>query len=313
MKKGLLIVFLASVAISDQNLFAQSFWDMDSLKVRDGINQRIMSIEAEKPEVDHVTDFTVNNDKRTTPIRVYYPNQSDQLPVILLIHGGGWVAGNLDTHDYMARYLCRNVKAVVVSVGYTNSPEGKFPVPLEQCFDALVWITKNADKIHVNPNKLAVVGDSAGGNMTAALCLLDRDRKGPKIELQVLINPSPDLTAGGTLQRQGDALDTMRWFATQYLSDPKDAYNPYVSPVLSKNLHDLPPALVLLAEKDELLVDGKKYAEELIAAGIPTNIYIQRGIGHLAGNGARASNSARESLDVAVAALRGVFSTPQKN
>jgi acetyl esterase len=297
----LLMIFIA------QNLAAQSFWDMDPKSARDDINNRIMSISAVEPKVDHVSDQVINIEGRTTPIRIYYPNNNHDLPVILMIHGGGWVAGNLDTHDYMARYLCHGVQAIVVSVGYENSPEGKFPIPLEQCYDGLVWISKNADKIQGNSKEIAVVGDSAGGNMAAALCLLARDRTGPKIALQVLVNPAPDLTGGGTLLRQGDALDTMRWFAAQYVSDPKDTLNPYVSPLMSKDLHNLPPALVILAEKDEILADGKKYADQLIAAGVPTNIYIQWGIGHLAGNGARAANAARESLDVAVAALRGVF------
>ena len=132
------------------------------------------------------------------------------------------MAGNLDTHDNLARYLCRGVQALVVSVGYQNSPEGKFPLPLEQCYDALLWIVDHAQEFHADITRLAVVGDSAGGNMAAALCLLDRDRKGPTIDLQVLINPVLDLTSGGTLQRQGDALDNERWYATQYVQNPND-------------------------------------------------------------------------------------------
>ena len=244
------------------------------------------------------------------PLRIYTPNNSPKLPLILFIHGGGWVAGNLETHDNMARYLCQKAEAVVVSVGYTNSPEGKFPLPLEQCYDALVWIAGHAHDYRADPTRLAVVGDSAGGNMAAALCLLARDRQGPAITLQVLINPSTDLTGAGTLEPQGDSGDMMRWFATQYLPDSKEAVNPYASPILAKDLKKLPAAVVILAEKDDLLTEGQKYAERLIAEGIPTKIYIQKGIDHLAGNGARASEQAQESLNVAVEYLRKAFKVP---
>lgn len=286
---------------------AASIWDRDPHEVRRDINQRIFAIESEKPAVAQVKDLTIQHDGRTTPLRIYTPNVGEHLPVILFIHGGAWVAGSLETHDNMARYLCRGVQAVVVSVEYLNSPEGKFPLPLEQCYDALQWIAGHAEEIHTDSRRLAVIGDSAGGNIAAALCLLARDRHGPAIDLQVLINPDPDLTRKGTLESQGDAVDPLRWIAVQYVKDPKDVDNPYVSPVMAKDLSNLPPAVIILGEKDDLRQDGEKYAERLIAAGVRTNIYVQWGIGHLAGNGARASKLAQESLDVAVAALRGAF------
>ena len=141
---------------------------------------------------------------------MYLPNQKENLPVILLIHGGAWVAGNLDTHDNLARYLCSQVEAIVVSVGYMNAPEGKFPLQVHQSLDALIWITKHGNEFSANPSKLAIVGDSAGGNMAAALCLMVRDLQGPKINLQVLINPAPDLRCNGTITRQDDSLDILR-------------------------------------------------------------------------------------------------------
>lgn len=307
MNKYLFMITFVSAIMSIENVSAQTLWDMESHAVRDLINEKIVAIKAEKPEVQYVNDITITYSDRATPLRVYTPDAFEQLPVILLIHGGAWVAGNLDTHDNMARYLCREVKALVISVGYLNSPEGKFPLPLEQCFDAVIWIVEHAQEFNADTMRLAVVGDSAGGNMAAALCLMVRDRKGPPIALQVLVNPSPDLTGNGTIQRQNDALDSVRWYATQYVADPNDVNNPYVSPIVAKDLTNLPAAVVILAEKDDLRRDGQKYADRLISAGIPTNVYTQWGIGHLAGNGARASKVARESLDVAVASLRGVF------
>src|SRR5689334_18537942 len=142
-----------------------SWWDMSPQEVRDRINQRIMSVEAPTPTVFSVKDHSINRDGRNTPIRIYKPAEGDSFPTILLIHGGAWVAGNLDTHDNLARYLCSETKAIVVSIGYLNAPEGKFPLPLEQCYDTLTWIREHGPEISADTNKIAVVGDSAGGNI----------------------------------------------------------------------------------------------------------------------------------------------------
>jgi acetyl esterase len=307
MTKYFIIVIFACLFKFMEGSLAQSPWDMSAHEIRDLINRKILAIKADRPNVQNVNDITIKCDERTTSLRVYTPNEDEHLPIILFIHGGAWVAGNLETHDNMARYLSREVKALVVSVEYLNSPEGKFPIPLEQCYDALLWIVEHALEFHADISRLAVIGDSAGGNMAAALCLLTRDRQGPSIDLQVLVNPSPDLTGGGSIQRQDDALDPLRWYAKQYVMDPSDVNNLYVSPIMAKDLCNLPSALVILAENDELRRDGKRYADRLSSDGVTTNIYTQWGIGHLAGNGARASIIAQESLDVAVAALRGTF------
>lgn len=288
-------------------LIAQSYWGKSPEQVRKMLNEKFLAIHGEKAEVFKVENITITQDERTTPLRIYFPSAEKDLPIILYIHGGAWVAGTLDTHDNLARYLCRGAQALVVSVGYLNPPEGKFPLPLEQCYDALLWIAKQAPHYNANPSRLAVVGDSAGGGMAAALCLLDRDRKGPHIALQVLINPVVNNTWGGTLQPQGDALDSERWIATQYVQEPKETFNPYVSPVLAKDLSNLPPALILLAQKDMFRKDAQEYADRLRAAGVPTNVYTQWGVDHLGGNGGRAAPVAQETLDVAVAALRGEF------
>ena len=182
--------------------------------------------------------------------------------------------------------------------------EAKFPVPLDECYEALLWIQKSAKKQHFDLSRLALVGDSAGGNMAASLCLFSRDHNGPKISLQVLINPSPDLRGKGTLLPRGDSDDNLRWFAAQYVANSQDAENPYVSPIVSKDFKHLPPAVIILAEQDEQLEDGKKYAQRLQEANIKTQVYIQKGIGHLAAKGARAATSANPSLEVAVEALR---------
>lgn len=211
--RSLLLFILLEVILFMPQASALSWWDMTPFEVREKINQRIMAIEAPTPIVHSIENRTIECEGRNTPIRIYKPADRKSLPIILLIHGGAWVAGNLDTHDHLARYLCSGTQVVVVSVGYLNAPEGKFPLPLEQCYDTLSWISENATEFSADASRIAVVGDSAGGNLAAALCLMVRDRCGPQIHLQVLINPAPDLTCNGTLDRQHDELDLLRWQA----------------------------------------------------------------------------------------------------
>lgn len=283
---------------------APSLWEMSPLEVREKINQRIMDIEVPIFPVWATEDRVIENGVRSTPLRIYLPNEKKNLPVILFIHGGAWVAGNLDTHDNLARYLCSHVEAMVISVGYTNAPEGKFPLQLEQSLDALTWLIDHREECSADPSRLAIVGDSAGGNLTAALCLMLRDQQGPSVALQVLINPAPDLRCNGTLQRQNDCLDTLRWQASHYVSRPEEADHPYVSPLNAQDLSRLPPTWIFTCEQDALRPDGEQFAEKLKRSGVPTFLHCQKGIGHLAGLMARASSQAQETLDHAVIALR---------
>lgn len=312
MRLPILIVFVTTFYFM-QSASAISLWDMNPLEVRERINQRIMDVEASTPSVWAIQDRIIEKNLRTTPIRIYLPGQKKNLPVILLIHGGAWVAGNLDTHDNLARYLCSEVEAIVVSVGYMNAPEGKFPFQLLQSLDVLTWIMDHACEFSTNALKLAVVGDSAGGNMAAALCLMVRDLQGSKIDVQVLINPAPDLRCNGTIEPQNDSLDVLRWQAHQYLSDSEEVYNPYVSPIHATDLSGLPITLILLADEDELKTDGDLFAKKLKEYGVITSVYCQKGIGHLAGHGARASSQAKESLDIAVKFLKSTFFKDNEN
>jgi acetyl esterase len=297
-----MLKYLFIMILGLNSLFGQSIWTMDPLEVRKQINQSALAIEAEQVAVYEIKDLEVT--ERQIPVRVYYPNENDHLPLIYLIHGGGWVAGNLDTHDNLARYLCHESQMVVVSVGYSNSPESKFPQPLEQCYNVLLWTLEHAKELHIDGSRIALVGDSAGGNMAAALTLMARARNKPAICLQILINPATDLTCNGTLEQQGDARDTLRWFVRQYVTDPEDVYNNLASPLRAPDLSQLPPALIILAEYDDLRADGQQYANRLLKAGVSTKTYTQYGVDHLGKEAARASKRAQESLRVAVWQLR---------
>ncbi|MGE3955036.1 MAG: alpha/beta hydrolase [Parachlamydiales bacterium] len=268
-------------------LFLAALLIWDPYQTREQINAKCMEIEAPMPEVGLVEELLVGN----TPVRLYYPASDEDLPLILFIHGGAWVGGNLDTHDYLARYLCREVEALVLSVGYQNAPEGKFPGPLQECYQTLRW----SQGLKTN-GRIAVVGDSAGGNLAAALCLLAQSLLAQtQIDLQVLINPALDLTAPD---------EFLQWQAALYVTDSQDLTHPLISPLYADRLTGLPPALILVAEEDPLRSDGERYADRLREAGVPTTLYCQQGVGHLAGHAARAAPQALESLQIAVKSLR---------
>lgn len=293
MKLKALLLFLLFPLL----VFAHSHLDLDPYTMREGMNSKMLNLAVETIPVFAVEEEVIKADGEKIPLRIYRPEGTGPFPVVLFIHGGGWVAGNLDTHDNLARYLCKNGEGIIVSVGYQNSPEGKFPAPLEQCYDALVWATKLESN-----GKLLVAGDSAGGNLSAALALLARDRSGPAIHGQILINPPPDLRC----REHNDQADIYCWMVNMYVNQEEDRFHPYASPLLAKDHRGLPSALILIAELDMLREDGLAYATVLKDAGVPVEVYCQRGVDHLGKHGARASPLARNSLEKAASMIKFV-------
>ncbi|MDA4122002.1 MAG: alpha/beta hydrolase [Thaumarchaeota archaeon] len=216
------------------------------------------------------------------PVRVYAPPSASDgplLPVLVWIHGGGWVLGNVDSldTDAMCRYLSAEAGCLVVSVGYRLSPESKFPVPAEDSYAALKWAVANVEALHADGRRVAVAGDSAGGNLAVAVCLVARDRGGPHIRFQAPIYPVIDpntSTQSYRLYGRGYGLDTedMVWFWKQYLRTEEDAADPYACPLRAKDLAGLPPALVMTAGLDPLRDEGEAYGKRLGAAGVPTSV-----------------------------------------
>lgn len=264
-------------------------------EARDAINKHIYKIDSTVEEIEIIKNSFVQNSGRDTAIRIYRPKLEEKLPSMLLIHGGAWVAGSIDTHDNLARYISKYTNSVVVSVDYKNSPEAKYDYIIEQCYDALVWLDSNRVELNIT-NYTSVVGDSAGGNIGAVLALMSVDRDGPTINNLALINPAPDLRYPGEVVGDGTGEDFMRWEAQLYTSKYEETLHEYVSPTISKKLKSFPPSLIVLAENDFLFKDGYDFAIKLKEQGVPTEIYIQKNIGHLAGEGARASNKALPSL-----------------
>ncbi|MGE3273188.1 MAG: alpha/beta hydrolase [Chloroflexota bacterium] len=222
--------------------------------------------------VSKVTDLTVPSPDGDIPIQVYAPDAASSLPILVYYHGGGWVSGCIETHENACRALANLTPAVVVSVEYRRAPETKFPGPLEDCYAATKWVAEHGAELGGDPTRLAVGGDSAGGNLAAAVALLARERGGPQIGFQLLIYPVTDCnfeTASYRDAAEGYGLtqDSMRYFWEMYMAQESDAANPLAS-VLRADLSGLPPAHVITAEYDPLRDEGDAYAEKLKAAGV---------------------------------------------
>ena len=204
--------------------------------------------------------------------RVYRPAASGPVPTVVLFHGGGWVIGDLDTHDNLARSLCRDCEAVVLSVDYRLAPEAPFPAAVEDAVAATRWAGEHLGELGAS-DVLAVAGDSAGGNLAAVVTQQLRDSGGPALAAQLLVYPAVDVT-GDYASRLDNAegyfldLPTMGWFMEQYAADASVHEDPRLSPLRARSLEGLPPAVVVTAEYDPLRDEGAAYAEALRGAGV---------------------------------------------
>jgi acetyl esterase len=228
--------------------------------------------------VASVEDRVVPGPAGELRVRVYRPEENGPAPTVLLFHGGGWVIGDLETHDNMARSICRDCRAVVVSVDYRLAPEAPFPAAVEDALAAARWAGAHLDELG-GDERLAVAGDSAGGNLAAVVAQVLRDEDGPSITGQLLVYPATDVTgdyASRTENAEGYFLDlaTMAWFMQQYAADADaDAHaDPRLSPLRSADLSGLPPAVVVTAQYDPLRDEGEAYAERLREAGVPVEV-----------------------------------------
>jgi acetyl esterase/lipase len=228
------------------------------------------------PEIGVVRNLPAEGPAGVIPLRLYRPQgiaDTTALPVFVFFHGGGWVIGDLDTHDVLCRQLTAGAGVSVVSVDYRLAPEHKFPAAADDAWAATRWIASHAGQLGIDPTRVAVGGDSAGGNLAAVVALLARDAGGPAIALQVLQYPVTDLSAetrsyaqfadGYMLTRTG-----MRWFKAHYLAKADDARDWHASPLLAPDLAGVAPALIITAGYDPLRDEGAAYAERLREAGV---------------------------------------------
>ena len=238
------------------------------------------------PEVGRVRDVEAPGPRGPIPIRIYTPQDAaEPRPLFVFYHGGGWVNGSRDSYDAVCRVLTRESGCVVASVDYRRAPEHPAPEPFEDCYAATVWLAEHGAEFGADTTRLGVGGDSAGGNLAAAVALKARDAHGPRIAHQLLVYPAvmqDDSSASYEAFKDGHFLtaDRIAFYYRCHVPRPELAESPYVTPYGAETLRGLPPATIVLAECDPLRDQGIAYAERLRADGVPADVRVYEGMIH---------------------------------
>jgi acetyl esterase len=281
-------------------------------EARQAVVDAMKDIVGPPEEIGGVENLRIPHPERPIPIRIFTPEGECPFACLVYFHGGGWVVCDLDTHDAACRAIARRAGAVVVAVDYRLSPEYKFPAAVEDCYAAVQWVTANAARLRVDPRRIVVGGDSAGGNLSTVMCLKCRDEGGPALALQVLVYPVTNLASFDTPSYQEFAegyyltRSEMEWFRGHYLARTEDAQHPYASPLLAPDLRGLPPALVITAECDTLRDEGEAYARRLAEAGVEVTCTRYGGMIHPFFSLGGVLSQGRRAIEQVAAAVRGL-------
>ena len=267
-----------------------------------------MQLPAPEVPLASVEDLRIPGPEGEIPVRIYKPAPGP-LPALVYFHGGGWVIGSLETHDATCRQLADKAGCAVVSVEYRLAPEHRYPAAAEDCYAAIGWVVEQGASLGIDSTRLAVGGDSAGGNLTAVVAQMARDRQGPELAFQLLIYPVTDADferPSYADNAEGYLLETaaMKWFWDHYVPDPARRREAYCAPLRAEDLAGLPPALVITAEFDPLRDEGEAYAERLKAAGVDTALTRYEGMIHGFFAMSVLVEGAREAVDQAASKLR---------
>lgn len=276
---------------------------------------KVMKAENKKPEkVEDIDNTEVKLASGDVKVRIYSPKGDGPFPVILYIHGGGWVIADLDTYDATPRALCNATNAVVVSTHYRQAPEHKFPASHEDVFGVYQWVVNNTAKLKIDSKKVAVVGESAGGNMAAAISMMAKE-KGFLVPVhQVLVYPVTDMTGGPAPSVAENAMAKplnkamLDWFGKHLMKTPDDAKDPHLSLLLAGDaLKGMPSTTIILAQIDPLRSGGETLAKLLTEAGVKVNLKIYDGVTHeFFGMGA-VVDKAKEAMGVVAMDLKSAF------
>ena len=262
--------------------------------------------------VEAIRDVAIAGEGGALALRIFHGAPVGDLPCLLFLHGGGWVLGDLDSHEGICRHLSAKAGCCVISVGYRLAPEHPFPAAVEDGATALRWVAANATDLGIDPARLAVGGDSAGGNLAAVLALMGRDGAVPPIGFQLLLYPAVDL------RMTGDSYDTvpagmpltgssMRWFIDHYVPQESDRDDWRASPLRAPSLAGAPPALVMTCGLDPLCDEGRLYAERLEREGVPVTAIHLSDQAHGILNMGKAIGAVGGLLDLAAAVLRDAW------
>lgn len=246
------------------------------------------------------------------PVRVYTPAGKGPFPILVHFHGGGWVLGDLESCDALCRTLCNAAECIVVSVDYRLAPEHPFPAAADDAYQATLWVAENASSLGGDPHRIAVGGDSAGGNLAAVVAQIARDQGKPAIGFQLLVYPVTDAgcdTPSYSENSEGYFLtrDAMQWFWNHYTRSESDRLHPHASPLRAEDFSRLPPALVITAEFDPLRDEGELYASRMRAAGVPVQLARYDGMIHGFFAMASAIDQGKKAIQQAAAALRAAL------
>lgn len=293
-------------------------FDLGAVEGRKTVDE-VQSGDVEKPDVE-IEDTTVpGGPSGEVSIRILRPKGAGgDLPVILYIHGAGWVFGNAHTHDRLVRELADGTGAAVVFTNYSLSPEARYPTAIEEIYAVLTWIAEQGASRQLDGKRIAVAGDSVGGNMTTAITLLAKQRSGPKLAAQVLFYPVTDASFDTDsyhqfAERYFLRRDAMQWFWDQYTTSESERAEITASPLraATEDLEGLPKALVITAEADVLRDEGEAYGRKLRAAGVDVTATRYEGIIHdfVMLNALRGTNAAGAAIAQAIAYLRDALGT----
>jgi acetyl esterase len=263
--------------------------------------------------VASVTEREIPGPAGPLRVRIYQPDGPGPWPVLVYFFGGGWSLGTLDTSDDVCRRLTNAAACLTVSVGYRLAPENKFPAAVEDCYAGAAWVAAHAAELGADPARVAVGGDSSGGNLTIAVTLLARQRGGPQLVHQLLVYPNTDYESDTVSMRECQDEhffnpNAVRWYWGLYLAAPEDGANPLASPLREADLSGLPPATLISAEFDPLRDEGEQYAARLAEAGVPVEARRFDGMPHAFFTMTGFVDAAGQAVDHAAARLREAFS-----
>ena len=264
---------------------APQMWELPADVARAGAEVAFQAFNAGSPEIGGIADRTIPGPAGQIPVKVFTPKGNGPFPLLVFLHGGGWVIGSPATHSKLCAELALGANAVVVSVDYRLAPEHPAPASLDDCVAAIRWAIAHAAELNADGSRFAIGGDSAGGNLTAAACLRLRDEGGPQAKLQLLLYGAYIMdpnTESCVANGEGKILtrDAMVWFYGHYLSGGASTDDPYIAPIKG-DLHGLPPAHLLVGTLDPLLDDSRAFAAALKKAGVPATLTIYPDMPHV--------------------------------
>jgi acetyl esterase len=284
-------------------------------EAREQSRARRLLVNRPSEPVDEVIEASIEGPHGEIPLRCYYPSpglQRRERPSIVFFHGGGWVVGDLDGHDSLCRLIANRVKANVISVDYHLAPEYPFPIPIEEAAFSFSWVVDHAEELAIDGSRVAVAGDSSGGNLAAASCILLRDQGGHQPVAQLLIYPVVQCELrpeayDSSLETAFLTGSAMAWYCRHYLVNPDDAKQAYASPLQAERVDDLPPAVVVLAEFDVLTPQIKAYCDRLRNASVPVVALEYDGVFHGFINMSAEMSSAANALDECTSTFSAVL------